>query len=474
MSVRAPLIARSRALLWILGLGLFSLASCQGDNRYAIGRPPILLVVLDALHAEHLGHLGYERDTTPTLDRLAAQGVSFERAFAPAPYTLASIPSLFTGRLPDHHGLVRKHTRLRDGERLLAETLARGGYRTFGAVANPNGGAQWGLDRGFDHFVELYEDLDEDDEMLAGLDAEKFLPVVEGWLALLEEDPLGGPPFFYLHVLEPHSPYSPPEHWREQFLDFDYDGPFARGDNRTLIDSVYGRIAADEDDIRAVRALYDATLRHADDVLGRLFERLDDAGLFGEMLVVITSDHGEALWQRGRWGHNDQLFDEMLRIPLIVRFPLGLGPEGLLIQSQVSLLDVAPSLSEWLDLPAPEHGFDGVSLAELIEDPSRYDPERRLILRTNADLPQLGERSQRAKTIVHLLDERRRERVEHYRFAGDPEERVDRAAEFAGEWAPRVDLLLEWYEQHHQAGAPGRRMGARSQRLLEQLGYMGD
>lgn len=122
-----------------------------------LDRPPVVLVLLDALHAAHLGHLGYHSPTTPHLDALAADGVSFANVLAPAPYTVASVPSLLTGRLPESHGVTGNGARLRDEEQTMAEVLGAAGYRTHAVVSQMNGGPQLGNDQGFEVFETLWK-----------------------------------------------------------------------------------------------------------------------------------------------------------------------------------------------------------------------------------------------------------------------------------------------------------------------------
>jgi len=203
-----------------------------------LGRPPVVLVVFDALHATHLSHLGYPRETTPQLDRLAAEGTSFSEAFAPAPYTVAGIPSLLTGRRPDSHGVTSQAARLADEETTLAELLRAAGYRTLGAVGNLNGGARLGNAQGFDVFEELY--FTDDPALIEDTVEGQGVRLVTADLlvdftARALAEPSDQPLFLYLHVLEPHAPYSMPDEFRRLWLDPDYDGVFASGEIGPLV-----------------------------------------------------------------------------------------------------------------------------------------------------------------------------------------------------------------------------------------------
>jgi arylsulfatase A-like enzyme len=394
--------------------------------------PPVVLIVLDALHAEHLSHLGNERETTPVLDALAAEGVTFEACFAPAPYTSASIPSILTGRLPDRHGVVDRSRILPEAETTIAEVLAAAGYETFGAVGNLNGSSLFGCDQGFDNYVEVFRaedgrsvDAVRGEETLHVATAFDFPPVVAGWLE--ERDP-ARPPFLYLHVLEPHEPYAPPQEYRDRFLAADSASELGKPGTSGLQQMKAirdGGLVLDDQGRAALEALYDANLAFVDQVVGQLLGQLRGAGLYDDALILVTSDHGEAFWQHGELGHNTTLYDEMLHVPLIVKLPGEDAPRGLRVGPQVSVMDLFPSLCEWLDLPAPAVQLDGVSLTPYLRDPDAVDPGRLLVMRTNTDPPDLALRREGAKTIVLRPQAGEEFRVEHYLLDEDPDETRD-------------------------------------------------
>ena len=426
-----------------------------GPEIPSLGRPTIVLVVFDALHAGHLGHLGYERDTTPHLDALAAEGVSFSRAFAPAPYTLASIPSLLTGRRPDTHGVTSVSARLSQEETTLAEVLARTGYRTVAAVGNFNGSARTGADQGFEVFREMFRDPEAAlDPEHAGEDAFRLATAdmfVEFSSGVLEGD--GRPLFLYLHILEPHAPYVMPDEYRGLWLDPAYEGRFASGATQPFIDSLNDSASVAEDDVEAAIALYDGNLKWADHNFGLLRQQLERAGLWDEALVIVTSDHGEAFWQHGRWGHNDHLFDEQLRVPLIVKPPasrdLG-GLRGTVRDDLVSVMDVTPSVCQWLDV-APGHlPLDGHSIAALCERPDWRPEGRELLLRTHQGIANLGLRTANEKTIVErgpkLGDKPRGHvvRTLHFDLDVDAEEQQDLYQDRKQRADAHAARLIEW------------------------------
>jgi arylsulfatase len=460
------------------------LAACSGEPRLdleggGLGRRggPVVVIVLDALHAAHLGHLGYDRDTSPHLDALAAEGVTFEHAFAPAPYTNAAIPSLLTGRLPDHHGVVKRDRMLAPVETTLAELFQAAGYATHGAVANMNGASDFGCDQGFETYVETFREHEGriggpsrgEGKMRLPLAAE-FAPILRAWVEEAE-DPRRS--LFYLHVLEPHEPYDPPAEFRELWLDEDYAGPFVGHPARAMQLLDMSRRAGTElpeADRQALLDLYDGNIANVDAAVGAMLDVLRDAELLDDALIVVTSDHGEAFWQHGEQGHNTQLYDPMLRVPLIVRFPGEDAPRGVRVRRMVSILDLVPSLCRWFDLGLPELPLDGLDLTEAIAAPDELWRERKLLLRNFSEPPVLGVRTDTTKSILHPpAAAGQRATVEHYRLDEDPGETRDHGFR-AGE--PDLAHAAVWITNVEPTAVPlDGELSMEEEAHLRDLGY---
>lgn len=463
-----------------LGLGLLLGCGSSSAPTWEAPGSHVLLVVLDAFHAGHVSHLGYEREVTPNLDALAAEGWSFAQTFAPAPYTLAGIPSLLTGRWPDRHGLVRKDFALHSSEQTLAEQLSKGGYATLGAIANLNGSERFGLDAGFDQFENLMLVTDERPATVIEPDgkggfnswhmprADEFPPILEGWI---EGGGFGAQPTFgYMHVLEPHSPYHPPQRFLDAFGPADYDGPLATGDTEDFVASMTGKLDVIDRDVVAARQLYDANIAYADWAVGELVRIAKEAGLWDELAMVVTSDHGEAFWQHGQWGHNTQLYDESLHVPLIVRLPGAPNP-GQVVERLASTIDVAPSLGRWLQLgewPAPR---DGLFLDDLPEQ------GRTLYLRTNRPIPDLGLRTDREKLILGQdEDQGTLADIEYYDLDVDPAELNNAVGRAPANVVERSEDLRAWYgERLAELAGRKREAGVKltqaQRQMLTVLGY---
>lgn len=313
----------------------------------AIGAPrSVILVVVDTLRADHLGLYGYQRPTSPALDAAAAEGVVFERAFATSPWTLPSFGSIFTGLLPSRHGAVSLLGAIAEDTPTLAEILAARGYATAALVCNPLLEPRYGMARGFAEY-DAYPCTNEHIRRAdAAVDA-----------ALTWIDGRQGPFFLLLHLFDPHMTYDPPAEVRGRFTgayDVEMKLPFRRM-NRALR---FGesRLSAAEQGF--VAAAYDEEVLFVDQQIGRFIAALRERGVWRETLVVLTSDHGEELFDHGGFEHGHTLYQEQLHVPFVVWGP---GVRGGRSQTPVSLTDVVPTVLDAVGLAAG-HGGDGVSL----------------------------------------------------------------------------------------------------------------
>jgi len=307
----------------------------------------VLLYVLDALRADHCSCYGYDRETTPTLDRLADEGVRFDRAYTPATWTRPVAASIVTGLYPPAHGTRTRHDRLTTTAPTLAETFRDAGYRTVGVTAMGNVSTATGFDRGFDRFRDLYrEDAVVDrrttstatEEELVGEEGVVALPraedVTEGFVDWLRDERDDEPFFGFCWSIEPHVPYDPPP-GSKRFRDPAYDGP-VDGSRDSL-----KRVGSDAD-LAELRAGYDEEIRYNDDCLSTLLDALRDAGVYDETLVIVVGDHGDAFREHGRLTHGHAPYEELVRVPWVMRPPGGQDP--LEPDALTSLVDVAPTL----------------------------------------------------------------------------------------------------------------------------------
>lgn len=326
-------------------------AGCGG------ARPNVLLVVIDTARADRFSFAGQARQTAPEIASLASEGAIYEQARTPAPWTLPAHASLFTGLFPSSHGADSGHLRLDEEFRTLAEAFHDGGYRTVGYAANPWVGRQYGLGQGFDAYEEIWKDPggESRDAGAGALNSR-----VERFLDWREDGPAREQPFFlFVNYLEPHLPYDPPGPEGSRFLPPGSD-PAAverlrRFKHPQEVRYVLGLGGLQEGDLGILSGLYDGEIAYADRRVGELAGSLRRRGLLDRTIVVITSDHGEALGEHGFLDHKMNAFEELLRIPLVVRYPATVKP-GQRLGDPVMLQDLYPTLLAMADLPAGEGG----------------------------------------------------------------------------------------------------------------------
>lgn len=389
---------------------LFLLASQGNGCSPAPPRPSFVLILIDTLRADHLGAYGYSRPTSPSLDALASRGILFEEAIAAAPWTLPSSMALMTGRLPSSHRVENDGMRLSAGIPTLAEVLKSSGYTTSAVVSHIYVSGLFGFDRGFDRFEDF--GLSRDYRFEAGLEprAEKVSE-----RALQEVRALKGRPFFLLvHYFDPHWDYDPPPPYSTRFT-----GPYAgsiRGSYQSFSRYIPPGAVLSPEDRRHLEDLYDGEIAYTDSQVGRLVEGLRQEGAGEETLVLVTSDHGEEFKEHGSLGHGRNLYDEVVKVPLIVA---RLGSRGAprRVAEQIRGIDLFPTLCELAGAKVPP-GVQGKSLVPWLS--GGREAARGAVSETiRFDAYRKSYREPGQKIIVRLEDNRR----EFYDLASDPGER---------------------------------------------------
>lgn len=300
--------------------------------------PNVLIFLIDTLRLDHVGCYGYSRDTTPHIDAFAAEGALFTQLMPPSSWTRPSVASLLTSMYPNIHGAKNRLDKLREDLPSLPRALAEEGYETHCFMTNPNCLPVWGFGDDFFRFV----DVDSAKYKTVGSDAK----AVDRAMAALEHVQ-GRPWFFYVHVMGPHNPYEPPEGYRNRF----------KSDTSGLNDS--------ERHVRETVDRYDEEIVYSDALFGRLLERLKELDLYDNTAIVLLSDHGEEFMEHGHLRHAKSLYEEVLRVPLIIKPPLGAWTVGGRIESLVEMVDIAPTLLEIAGAAVPER-FQGNSFLGLL------------------------------------------------------------------------------------------------------------
>ncbi len=394
--------------------------------------PNIVLISIDTLRADHLSLYGYDRPTSPHLDRWARRHATvFANAIAPSPWTLPSHVSMFTGRDAIGHG-VNYRSAAPGSLVMLAEVLRQAGYSTRAVTGGGYVHPAFGLAQGFATFRYQTAGSVEEGELERLLD-EALAAVEEG----------GQAPFFlFFHTYDVHEPYRarqpffsrltgsppPPDDFVTYALDPSPDEGLrirrwlAKGGGEAEPVPLRGA------EVRSVADVYDSRVAYVDEQLGRLFDWWERRGRHRDTVLVVTSDHGEALGDKGLAGHGN-LYDHLLRIPLVVALPGGAG-SGRSVERQVRLIDVAPTLLALAGVGNPA-AMDGVSLLPLIHGEAVDFPRQAWSYAASSNVGLSLRYANRLKYIYnHVAWNPGHGREELYRLDEDPSEESDRAGDF--------------------------------------------
>ena len=368
----------SRSLAAILAVAL--VGTSHAGCTPAASPPNILLIVLDTVRADAVGREWKQRPVTPQMDRIALEGWRFANAYATAPWTLPSHASMFTGLAPSQHGAVHEHFTLGPEHPTLAEILARHGYATHGITSNPWVTAERGLARGFGRFEKAYSDVEAANDKGAARATQLAIDFIAR--ASREDKPF----FLFVNYLEAHLPYAPPDAGFEA-LGIEIDSLSRREFTIEQAEEIIaGKRAASADELALARTLYLGEIAYQDQQLGKLLDALRKRNLLDETLVIITADHGELLGDQGLMGHEFSLSDDLLRVPLVLRYPPRL-PARQTVTLPVSHLDLLPTVLDVLgesEIPVP---LEGKSLLAS----EAISPERALIAEYSQPVTLLGQ-----------------------------------------------------------------------------------
>jgi arylsulfatase A-like enzyme len=468
-----------RRSLLILLLAAVPAVSCGGDSASGGAeprRPDVLLVSLDTLRADRLSCFGHERETSPRIDAIAAEGVRFAEAHAPSSNTKPSHMSLFTGLDPLSHDV--RPVKLNAPERpalaesipTLPEILRRAGYQTASFTDRGGLPPSAGFARGFDHLRAEWEELP------------RKIAAVAWYLrnGARPDQPL----FLFFHTYETHAPYLPPEPFRGRYTDPAYDGDFRRRH-----DELAGTPMAEfwrekgkflepwpemsAEDVRFLSDLYDEEIAWTDQEIGRLW-RIWKRERGADTLLVLLSDHGEEFLEHEGLGHQRSLHAELMRVPLVLVGP-GL-PRGRVVHAPTSLTGVLPTVLDYLGLPAVD--TQAPSFLDLALGGTEREP--------GPVFSQMGNRG--SELFESVTDGGLRlirtttadgERVELYDWTVDGDETDDLAPERAADVArltEALDARSEEAERVRELHPPGEESlpTADEAREIEALGYAGD
>jgi arylsulfatase A-like enzyme len=331
-------------------------------------QPNVLLIGVDTLRADHVGCLGYAKNTTPTLDKLAREGVLCTRTMSTSGWTLPSVMSVMTALYPEVHQVYTYKKRLPQEITTLAKVLKAGGYTTVGFISNPLVHSQYGFSEGFslyDDFTVLldsgldvfenHEKTFQDQHLVCT--SELLTRTAAKWLTQHSTEPF----FLYVFYMDPHYDYLPPAPFDTMF-DPNYRGDI---DGRGIAQEPRHSRRPSDRDLQHLHALYDGEIRYTDTYVAKLLQALAQEGLLENTFVVLFGDHGDEFYEHGTTAHDRTLYEEIIHVPLVLWWPDRL-PAGTRVETLTSLVDIMPTMLDYLGLPH-RGPMQGVSLQPLIE-----------------------------------------------------------------------------------------------------------
>lgn len=385
------------------GLQARGLASSHQPRR-------IILITVDTLRADAVSTYRPAAPRTPAIDRLAADGVVFERALAPSPWTLPSLTSILTGLVPAAHHATTFTSTVSRNVTTLAEFAGESGYRTAAILHNDLLDAKSGLAQGFDEYQTLEEPYFAHSLGMTALQLAapgRFPPsswpsnddetrLVVEWLESNRDRDF----FLWVHYLDPHAPYAPPREYRTAPPTPTIGASF---EGQKLASQ--GFFVPGPEERQAIRSLYDGEVRWIDACIARIVSTLERLRLYDDALIVFTSDHGEEFWEHGGLGHGHSMYDELLRVPLIIKLP-GAAVRGRR-DAMVSTASVTPTILDAARISYEPRAMSVSSLMPLV-DPARGTFQERPIV---SDAQILFDRRQavffeRFKYVVSAVDGR--------------------------------------------------------------------
>ncbi len=465
--LRSPYKLKSRGLMTlVLIVAPGVLVGCSDAERSR--RPNIVCVLVDTLRADHLGCYGYERDTSPRIDEIADEGLTFTRYFAASSWTNPSIATLFTGLYPQAVFPPAPHRKAIDlilPSKLdtLAECLQAGGYRTFGIVDHPGIDPKHGYAQGFEDYALLSSKLGW--HHWTGTAPDLVLEEFRVAIDSLEADPF----FLYVHLVYPHQPYTPLP---------PFEGMFGPGFS-TLVKAKR----------QAVINSYDAEIRMTDDLVGKMHDLLGDRGLLDDSYFILTSDHGEGFWEHGLSEHGNSLFNELLAVPLVISPPRATSYSSGVVDNLQGSVDLFPTILDMAGVSIPRH-CSGESLLPYFHGSKSLATGRKVFSESphSRMIHGLSCQTEDRKLIFspgEVIDDpdvfeklSSEEHVMSFDLKGDPREQRDRGPGDSG-WRAALGRALvdrkSRSDDHRRAvGNEKSPVNEETIRQLEALGYTGE
>lgn len=335
----------------------------DGESRIRKDEPNIILISVDTLRADHLGCYGYSRDTSPTIDQLAKEGVLFVNTYSHSPTTLPSHMSMLTSLYPTNHGVytVSLGRSLREGQKLdpsivtLPDLLRSKNYFTTAITGGGQVSSYYGFSKGFDCYQENKGNLLEDT-------AESLFEKTAHWINNNRDKKF----FLFLHTYQVHTPYVPPSPYDRMYLN--KKAKWKEGYLIEILEERQGKYSKlTNDEKENLISLYDGEIRYADEYFIKpLIAELKKLNLYDQTMIIITSDHGEEFYEHKGWEHGHSLYNELIRVPLIIKFPHDKF-KGKTVESVARIIDIVPTILGETNIGYRDNNFDGNSLLDLLK-----------------------------------------------------------------------------------------------------------
>jgi arylsulfatase A-like enzyme len=311
----------------------------------------LIFILVDTLRSDHLRCYGYSREISPNIDYLAEKGILFENSLAQSSWTKPSFTSIMTANHPTSVGITGMNDAVIDNITTVTELLKKEGYYTVAFISNPYLGREHGFAQGFDEYHTVFPT----NLSVAKINADELNEEVFKWLDKNKNKKF----FLLIFYLDPHTPYAPPEPYDKLF------SAVSRVSENLWKEKISN---PSKDYLNALINLYDGEIRFFDHELGKLFERLKKLNLWEKSLIAFNADHGEEFYDHFWWQHNHTLYEELLRVPLIIYGP-GL-PEGIRVKAPIQHIEIFPTLFDLLGLDQSDT-FTGQSATSLIKNPDK-------------------------------------------------------------------------------------------------------
>ena len=412
----------------------WGLYSIKEENKYKHDRPNILFISVDSLRDDHLGCYGYHRNTSPNIDKFASESIVFKNTICQAPWTKPSVGSMLTSLYPAVHGadsqgehgdnfseaqILNNVSVLNKSAITLAEVLKNNGYVTAGFTGGGYTHSFFGFGKGFD----VYHDN------AGGIKTINY--EIFDWLKKNNEKPF----FIFTHFFDAHYPFKviPP-----------YGKMFGTYKSKVNVDRQFeiavnsGKQKLNDEDINRLKSLYDGGIYYTDTQLGLLFNMLKKMGCYDNTIIVLSSDHGEGFMEHDLIAHADIMYNEVMRIPLIIRWPE--LEKDKMVDNQARSIDIMPTLLDFIGVKPPPN-IHGVSLYPMIRG------ELRDGLIAFSETERMGLQKAVMDGHYKLLYNSRLKREEFYDLKEDPKENHNKAGEYHEKLSYMRSLLDDWNKE---------------------------